>query len=76
MVETYQDPRVRRPKPDAHGYQPDMTVPAAGPRQPRPCRCGLAKANALHDPARIAAITRAAHEAQAEERRRLGERED
>jgi hypothetical protein len=81
MAETYQDPRTSRPKPTAHGYDPDLAVPAPapGPRgepRPGPCRCGVAKANAIHDPATVAALAAAAHEGQAEERRRLGERED
>lgn len=76
MPETYQDARTLRPKPQPHPYQPDPTVPEPRQGWPRPCRCGLAKPNGLHDPEKLAAAAEAVHEGQAEERRRTGERED
>lgn len=70
-AETYADPRLRRTK--ARVAHPFATDPAT----PGVCKvCLLIKPNAVHDPAAVAAAQADAHEAQTEERRRLGERED
>ncbi|MFI7547235.1 hypothetical protein [Actinoplanes sp. NPDC049599] len=71
MTETYSDPRVRRSRPlVAHRFRADPATPGV-------ClSCPLIEKNAVHDPVAVAAVAAAAHEAQAEERRRLGERED
>ena len=69
-------PGARRPKLRPHAYDPDKQTPAPWPGRPRPCRCGLQKANAIHDEKALAALAETAHAAHAEEMRRLGERED
>ncbi len=74
MSERYAPPRAGRTRPDVHVYDPDGPEPWPG--QDPPCSCGLPKGNALHDPEQVAALAAQAHEAQAEQRRRLGERDD
>lgn len=79
MTAVYQDRRIRQRKPDPHVYAPDPAVPPPGRGRPRPCRCGVAMGNAIHDSARVAAAAAAkaaVGERQAEQRRWLGERED
>jgi hypothetical protein len=52
-----------------HQFDPD-------PETPGTCRCRLIRKNAAHDPTAVAALQDQAHTAAAEDRRRLGERED
>lgn len=60
----------RKPTARAHPFVPDSDAP-------KTCaRCHLIKPNAAHDPAAVAEVQDSATAAQAEERRRLGERED
>lgn len=71
MTERYAPGRVQAPARRPHNFDPDG--PETWPGQPPLCRCGVVKANAIHDPAKVAAFERELHEGQAEERRRLGE---
>lgn len=59
--------RKPKPTPALHPFVLDITAPGT-------CsRCHTVKANASHSAEALAAAQSAAHEAQAEERRRLGE---
>lgn len=57
-----------------HAYRPNRAIPADHNGQ-RPCVCGRAKANRLHDPSAVAVVEAETAQAQAEHRRRIGEHE-
>lgn len=56
----------RAPIADVHTFDEDPDAPGT-------CRCHLIQANAVHDPARVAAAEAELADAQTEMRRRLGE---
>lgn len=72
MSERYAPTRVQAPQRRVHPFDDDTSL-RLPPGQAPLCVCGMPKSNRVHDESQLAAATRAVEEAQAEERRRLGE---
>lgn len=66
-----QEPVMPRP----HEHNPNMAIPPDH-RGERPCICGRASVNRVHDEVAVALNAARIDAEQAEERRRLGEREE